>query len=63
LTAHGLGLGTVVVGLFDHNRAKETLGVPEGYEVVALIPMGYAAKDSGAPKRREISEFTHYEKF
>lgn len=63
LTAHGLGLGTVIVGLFDHNRAKETLGVPEGYELVALIPLGYAAKDSAAPKRREISEFTHYDGF
>jgi nitroreductase len=63
LTAHGLGLGTVIVGVFDHNRIKETLGVPEGYELVALIPLGYAAKDSAAPKRREISEFTHYDSF
>lgn len=63
LTAHALGLGTVVVGLFDHNQAKEILGVPEGYELVAMLPLGYPAKISAAPKRREVSEFTHYEKF
>jgi nitroreductase len=63
LAAHSLGLGTVIVGSIDHDKAKEVLGVGEGYEVVALIPVGYPAKDSPAPKRREISEFTHYEKF
>ncbi len=63
LAAWDLGLGTVVVGLFDHDKAKEILGVPEGYEVVAMIPVGYPAKGASAPKRREIAEFTHYEKF
>ena len=63
LTAYDLGLGTVIVGLFDHNKTKEILGVPEDYEVVSMIPMGYSAKDPEAPKRRETSEFTHYDKF
>jgi len=63
LTAHSLGLGTVIVGSIEHDKAKAVLGVGEGYEVVALIPVGYPAKDSPAPKRREISEFTHHEKF
>jgi nitroreductase len=63
LTAHSLGLGTVVVGLFDHDKAKAVLGVGEVYELVAMIPVGYPAKDSPAPKRREIGEFTHYDKF
>ena len=63
LMAQVLGLGTVVVGMMDHNRTKEVLGVGEGYEVVALIPIGYPAKESPAPKRREIREFLHEEKF
>jgi nitroreductase len=63
LEAHALGLGTVVVGLFDHNKTKEVLGVPEGYEVVAMLPLGYPAKEPAAPKRREISEFCHQDKF
>ena len=63
LTAHDLGLGTVIVGLMDHEKLRQVLGVPEGCEVVALIPVGYPAKDSPAPKRREITEFTHHNKF
>ena len=63
LMAHHLGLGTVIVGLFDHDRAKQILNVPAGYELVVLIPMGYPAKTPSAPKRREVEEFTHYDKF
>ena len=63
LCAQALGLGGVVVGLFDHNKAAEILEVPAGYEVVCMIPLGYPAKPASAPKRREILEFTHYNKF
>ncbi|MFH0786788.1 MAG: nitroreductase family protein [Pseudomonadota bacterium] len=63
LTAYSLGLGTVVVGLFDHNQAKQVLGVPEGCELVAMLPLGYPAKEPAAPKRREVSEFVHQDKF
>jgi nitroreductase len=63
LAAHALGLGTVVVGLFDHARAATALNVPQGYELVALIPLGHPAKSPGAPARREPAEFTHHERF
>jgi nitroreductase len=63
LAAANEGLGTVVIGLFDHDKAKEVVKLPEGYELVALIPLGYPAKTPSAPKRREVSEFTHDEKF
>lgn len=63
LMAHSLGLGTVVVGAFDHDRVRSILGVPQGYEVVVMLPLGYPAEDSSAPKRRDIWEFTHRERF
>ncbi|QTA79020.1 Nitroreductase family protein [Desulfonema limicola] len=63
LKAYELGLGTVIVGLLDHDRAKDVLKVPETHELAALIPLGYPAKISKAPKRKEINEFTHYENF
>jgi len=63
LAAHHLGLGTVIVGMFDHDKARGILNIPDGNELVVLIPMGYPAKISKAPKRKEISEFTHYNTF
>jgi nitroreductase len=63
LAAHHLNLGTVIVGSFGQDKAKEILQVPDGYEVVTLIPVGYPAKEGRAPDRREISEFVHYDTF
>jgi len=63
LTVHDLGLGTVIVGMFDHDRAKEVLKLGEDYEVVAILPIGFPAKGSPTPKRREISEYVHYDTF
>jgi nitroreductase len=63
LTAHSLGLGTVVVGLFDQDKAKAALGVPDGYELVTMLPLGYPEKMPAAPKRREVREFVHQDKF
>ncbi len=63
LAAWDLGIGSVHVGLFDHKKAAEILEVPEGYEVVEIIPLGYPEVIPPAPKRREVEEFTHYNKF
>jgi nitroreductase len=63
LAAHDLGLGTVIVGLFDHKKAEEILGVPESVEVVAMTPLGYPAAEGSARKRKEFSEFVFYEKY
>jgi nitroreductase len=63
LAAHKAGLGTVVVGLFDHDRAGKLINLPAGVELVSLIPIGYPAKTGSAPKRREVSEFVHSESF
>jgi len=63
LTAHTLGLGTVIVGMFDHKKAEEVLRVPQNAEVVAMTPLGYPATEGAAPKRKESSEFVFYEKY
>jgi len=63
LAAHNLHLGTVIVGLFNHEKAKEVLRVPEGFEVVSLIPLGYPAREAKAPPRKEIGAFVHYDTF
>lgn len=63
LMAHNLGLGTVIVGLFDHQKAAEAMQVPGGYELVTMIPLGYPAKRGEAPKRREVAEFVHHDQW
>ncbi len=63
LTAHALGLGTVVIGSFDHKKVEEIMGVPSNVEVVAMTPLGYPAARGGSPKRKEISEFVFYERY
>jgi nitroreductase len=63
LAAHSLGLGTVVVGLYDHDKVTEILNVPPEYSQVALIPLGFPAKDPTPPNRREISDFIHVDRF
>lgn len=63
LAAQDQGLGTVITGLFNQDQAAEILNVPDGYQLVSLIPMGYPAKIGSAPKRREASEYTHSDTF
>ena len=63
LAAYSLGLGTVIVGNFDHQRVAEILGVPRNVEVVAITPLGYPATEGVAPRRKEISEFVFNEKY
>lgn len=65
LTAHNLGLGTVVVGLFDQAKAARVLSLPPQCELVALIPVGFPIANApvrNAP-RRDVKDFTHYNGF
>jgi len=63
LAAHSMGLGTVIIGLFDNKKAEEILGVPQDREVVAMTPLGYPSAESVAPKRKEFSEFVFRERY
>ncbi len=63
MAAHGEGLGTVIVGSFDHDKTKEMLEVPDSHEVVALVPLGYPDHQPPAPKRKSMEELVHSEKF
>ncbi len=56
LAAHDMGLGTVILGTFDAAKAEKALGVPEGYRVVTLFPVGVPAREGKAPPRKELSE-------
>jgi nitroreductase len=64
LKAHELGLGTVVVGLLDHDACKKVICLPDGYEVVAVLPVGRPLTEpKKGPARRSLGEFVHLNTF
>lgn len=64
LKAHELGLGTVVVGLLDHEACMKLLDVGEEYKVVAVIPIGRpAVPPREGPARKDLSEIVHLNRF
>jgi nitroreductase len=63
LVAHALGLGTVIIGMFDHNQASAVLNIPSEFELVALMPLGFPSKVPSPPKRKQLDEFVHINVF
>ncbi|MEE8338456.1 MAG: nitroreductase family protein [Dehalococcoidia bacterium] len=59
LAARALGLGTVLTTL--HRRRKERiheiLGIPEGIESAAIIPLGWPTRDYGPNHRPPLANF------
>ncbi|MBQ8921876.1 MAG: nitroreductase family protein [Oscillospiraceae bacterium] len=56
LAAHDLGLGTLIMGIFDPEKVAELAGLPEGQHVAALIAVGYPAVHPDAPARKPLSD-------
>lgn len=64
LKAHELGLGTVVVGLMNHEACEKLLAVPKGHKVIAVIPIGRpAATPKEGPSRKALSEIVYLNNF
>lgn len=58
-----LNLGTTWIGSFDPEKVREVYHIPDSYEVVALLPVGYPsddAKPSGNHDNRLPLEGTVY---
>jgi nitroreductase len=63
LAAHSMGLGSVIMGLFDQEKAAAIVNLPENHELVSLVPVGYPSKVPSAPKRKEIKDFVRENTF
>ncbi len=63
LAAQAMGLGTVHLGLFEAKKVAEILGVPEGFCVVSMTPLGYPDQEPRTVPRKELSEIVFYDKF
>lgn len=60
LAAYEQGLGTVIMGIFDIEKASRVLELPEDRELIALIPIGYPAESPAAPRRKSVEELLSY---
>ena len=57
LRAHEMGLGTVVVGSYDFENAKDIIGVEDKYEIAGILPIGRRVdSETPVPKRRDIED-------
>ncbi|MGD9116750.1 MAG: nitroreductase family protein [Dehalococcoidia bacterium] len=63
LAATALGLGTVYIGAFDSVAAEKVLGVPQGYKVVSMTPLGYPDEEPKPRPRKELDEIVFKDKF
>ncbi len=63
LAAWAEGLGSLHIGLLDHEKAGRVLDLPDDLKLYELIPIGTPAKEGTAPKRKTIAEFTHRNTF
>ena len=69
LAAWAEGLGTCFVGLRvaeQHRQVTELLGIPEGVELITVLPFGYrldSVRGSGPKQRKRMDEITHGERF
>ena len=59
LAVTALGLASVWVGAFDEESVRSVLGIPTELVPVALLPIGYAAKEPRITPRRELSDIIH----
>ena len=62
-----LGLGSTWVGAFDPCKACEIYNVPENYEIVAILPIGYPSEEAHPSRlhndRVSVEKIAFYNKF
>ena len=63
LVAAEEGLGTCWIGAFDQDKAREAIGLPDKYTIVALLPLGFPREWPEAKPRKPLEEVVCYETF
>ena len=65
LAARGLGIGTCLTTLFrvHQDEIRAVCGIPDEYEIEALVPMGRPRGNFGVAPRRPVETVTSWETF
>ncbi len=60
LAASELGVGSVILGIFDEDIMRDILNLPEGQYTAALIATGYPDIEPTAPVRKSVEELVTF---
>lgn len=60
LAAYEAGLGTVILGVFDDEKVKEAVGIPENETVATVVCIGYPDEAPSMPKRKDVKDLVTY---
>ena len=65
LAARELGIGTTLTTLHKHGdeEVNRLLGLPDGWDTAALIPLGYPLGNWGKAERRPVEELAFADRF
>lgn len=60
LKAKDLGFDTLVMGIRDEKAIRELLNIDESETIVSVIAVGYAAKRTERPKRKNVEDIAKF---
>jgi len=63
IQAAELGLGTCWIGSFYHDKMAELINLPDGYDIVTVLPLGYPDIQKGNRNLKTLEEIVVYDKF
>jgi nitroreductase len=65
LAARALGIGSALTTVLriEQNKTRAILNVPDRWQVVAAIPLGYPVGKFGVAPRKPIAKVTHWNQF
>jgi nitroreductase len=63
VAARALGLGTALTTVvrIRTDEVREVLGIPEGWEIAALVPVGHPVGSFGQARRKPVEAVTHWD--
>jgi len=65
VAARAMGIGTALTTVFRirQDEVREACGIPDRYEIVALVPMGRPVGRFGQARRRPAETITHWDRW
>ncbi|MBI2040646.1 MAG: nitroreductase family protein [DPANN group archaeon] len=63
LAAHSLGISSCWVGDFVETKIRKAFSIPDGTEIDAIVPLGYAAEKPKPKHRLEVHDYTYIGKW